>query len=191
MITERTELLFIDEWVYDTMSPDQIKSILQGGYFTQAIKNQQPRRTMMNGAIYITAQALPKFGDDTAAIKCRLSEFYTKELPVKDKSAPAWMLEHSFECIMWVVKMLNEHRDQINPSELFYERGPDEDACARLVVDIDDEKADEMINCTGSNSESDSDDDSNSQSKNYSRTFLHGVLNREEFWGFLTFNLTF
>ena len=149
MISKCTELLYIDEWVFDTMSPDQIKSILQGGYFSQVVKNKAPRRTKMSGGIYITAQRLLKFGVDERSVKCRIKEFYTKQLPVKDKSSPAWILKHAFECIMWMVGMLQEHRDLIDPSEVFYERGVDEDAEARLVIDMTDEKAEGIIKCTG------------------------------------------
>ena len=68
MISERTELLFIDEWVYETMAPDQMETILQGGYFSQAIKHESPRMTNMNAGIYFTCQRMPNFGDDEKAI---------------------------------------------------------------------------------------------------------------------------
>ena len=64
MISERTDLLFIDEWVYETMAPDQMKTILQGGYFSQAVKHEKPKMTKMNGGIYITCQRMPKFGNN-------------------------------------------------------------------------------------------------------------------------------
>ncbi|XP_066922183.1 uncharacterized protein [Clytia hemisphaerica] len=146
MINKRTELLFIDEWVYETMAPDQVKSILQGGYFSQAVKNQKPRRTKMNGGIYITCQAMPKFDSiDVGAVDCRVQEFTTRKLETKDMTAPAWMLEHSFEYLMWLVNMLVIHRDLIKPEELFYERSHDVSAGARLNIDMTEEKARQLI----------------------------------------------
>ncbi|XP_066934470.1 uncharacterized protein [Clytia hemisphaerica] len=156
IINKRTELLFIDEWVYETMAPDQVKSILQGGYFSQAVKNQKPRRTKMNGGIYITCQAMPKFDSiDVGAVDCRVQEFTTRKLETKDMTAPAWMLEHSFECLMWLVNMLVIHRDLIKPEELFYERPHDVSAGARLNIDMTEEKARQLIECTGSTDEED------------------------------------
>ena len=37
LITKRTELLFIDEWVYDTMAPDQVKSLVSFYWVTTVL----------------------------------------------------------------------------------------------------------------------------------------------------------
>lgn len=110
----------------------------------------------MNGGIYITCQAMPKFDSiDVGAVDCRVQEFKTRKLVTKDMTAPAWMLEHSFECLMWLVNMLVIHRDLIKPEELFYERPHDVSAGARLNIDMTEEKARQLIECTGSTDEED------------------------------------
>ena len=117
----------------------------------------------MNGGIYITCQQMPKFKNvDASAVNCRIKEFKTKQLEVKDVAAPAWMLEHSFECLMWLVSMLETHRDLIDKDELFYERPPDVSACARLKVDMTEEKARKLMECTGS-----SDDEADGETGKY------------------------
>uniref|UniRef100_A0A7M5XD39 Uncharacterized protein n=3 Tax=Clytia hemisphaerica TaxID=252671 RepID=A0A7M5XD39_9CNID len=145
MITERTELLFIDEWVYETMAPDQMKTILQGGYFSQAVKHEKPRMTKMNAGIYITCQKMPHFGDDEDAMRCRLADFQTKKLVNKQAAAPAWILKNAFECLMWMTDMINAHRHLLTEEELFYELPTSEDANARLPIDVEEEEESQKI----------------------------------------------
>ena len=61
------------------------------------------------------------------------------------------MLEHSFERLVWLVSILETHRELIDKEELFYERAANVTVCARLKIDMPtEEEAKQLIECTGS-----------------------------------------
>ena len=75
-------------------------------------------------------------------MKCRLADFTTKPLPLETKrpEAPAWILDNAFECLMWIVGMVDQHHHLLNEEDLFYERPVDVDAKARLPIDAEEEE---------------------------------------------------
>ena len=79
---------------------------------------------------------MPNFGRDDSPIKCRLANFETKALPTKDLAAPNWILEHAFQCLMWMASVINEHKELIDADDLCYELPPNVSADARLKLDL-------------------------------------------------------
>ena len=64
MLQDDTELIFVDEWGAETMSPDVAKSVLQGGWLVQSVKHSKARSLVNKAGIYLTCNSLPDFGED-------------------------------------------------------------------------------------------------------------------------------
>lgn len=132
MIADDTELLYIDEWSSEMLSSDMLKTILQGGHFAQSIKHKAPRMQNMQAGVFITCNNLPNFDEEDENVKRRLSVYKTKELPKKDGSAPKWIQDHAFQCVLWMCNVINCNIKLIDEDERFYERPKNISANARI-----------------------------------------------------------
>jgi len=132
MIMEDTELLYVDEWCKEMLSPDSIKTLFQGGFFAQSVKHETPRMQTMTSGVFMTCNELPNFGDEQANVMRRLSVFETKALTDHHPEAPNWIKENAMECLVWMMTFINSNIELVLPEERFYERDRGEDAKARL-----------------------------------------------------------
>ena len=121
MIEDDTQLLYIDEWSDDTMPADTAKTLLQGGFFAQAIKHQSARLQNNQAGVYITCNLLPNFGAEQENVERRLAIYHTKSLQEKHPEAPQWMEENAMECVVWIANLLNRNENLIPEEERFYE----------------------------------------------------------------------
>ena len=121
MITDDTELLYIDEWTEKMMTSDGLKTLLQGGYFAQSIKNKDPRMQEMNAGVFITCNAIPRFEGEQENVERRLAIFHTRALTQKNMDAPQWMRENAMECIVWMLNVINSNLHHLTEEERFYE----------------------------------------------------------------------
>lgn len=137
MIGDDTQLLYMDEWNQDMVSSDLLKTLLQGGYFPQSIKHKSPKMQTMNAGVYITCNNLPHFGEEDANVKRRLSIYHTKTLEVKDATAPQWIRDNAFECLLWISTILNCNEEWLDPEERFYEISKNTSANATLKSNFD------------------------------------------------------
>lgn len=132
MISDDTELLYVDEWCKEMLSPDSIKTLFQGGYFAQSVKHQTPRMQAMSAGVFMTCNELPNFGEEQANIMRRLSVYETKTLEIQYPEAPGWIKENAIECLVWMMTFINSNIDLVVKEERFYELERKEDACARI-----------------------------------------------------------
>lgn len=130
MIKDDTQLLYVDEWNAEIMSSDLLKTLLQGGTFPQSIKHLTPKNQQMNAGVYITCNNIPNFGDEDESVKHRLAIYDTISLPEKNAAAPQWMKTHAFECIVWMINVINSNLKYLEEEERFYELDSDVSAHA-------------------------------------------------------------
>ena len=123
MITEATQLVVIDEWSNNTMNADLAKTLLQGGWMVTAVKHGQPRCVNCYSPFYITANNLPDFRTENENVQRRIQVFNTTSLPVTHPNVDRWIYDNAMHCIAWVADQINEHRHLIDPQELWYEEG--------------------------------------------------------------------
>ena len=64
VITNDSQLIFLDDWSEHTLQSDMAKTVLQGGFMTKAFKHQTGTCVMNNSSFYITENILPKFGSE-------------------------------------------------------------------------------------------------------------------------------
>lgn len=121
MIKDDTELLYVDEWTDKMMTPDLLKTLLQGGYFAQSVKHQSPQMQEMNAGVFITCNNVPSFGDEQENVDRRLAIFHTRPLQNKCTEAPQWMKQHAMDCLIWMVNVINSNEKQLESDERFYE----------------------------------------------------------------------
>ena len=126
MISEDTQLVFIDEWSPDTLQSDAAKVTLQGGLMPVAKKNQQPDLIDNRAPFYITTNDVPYFGEDDENVRRRIRVFNTKS--IKDdkliKNVDQWCDVHAMDCIVWTANELNENIEIVDKDERWYENAP-------------------------------------------------------------------
>ena len=121
MIEDDTELLYLDEWNKEMMTEDLLKTVLQGGYFPQAIKHSTPKMQDMNAGVYMTCNKLPNYGEEQQNIERRLYICETTQLRDRAPEAPRWIRENAMRCIVWMVNVINSNLNEIEMEERFYE----------------------------------------------------------------------
>ena len=121
MIEDDTELLYLDEWNKEMMTEDLLKTVLQGGYFPQAIKHSTPKMQDMNAGVYMTCNKLPDYGEEQQNIERRLYICETTQLRDKAPEAPRWIRENAMRCIVWMANVINSNLNEIEIEESFYE----------------------------------------------------------------------
>lgn len=121
MINDDTELIYVDEWSDDTISADLAKVLLQGGYFPQSVKDQNPKLQNNQAGVFIACNKTPDFGDEQENVERRLAFFHTKSLNIKLIEAPQWIEDNAMQCLVWMANLLNRHEDLIPTDGRFYE----------------------------------------------------------------------
>ena len=107
MIEDDTELLYLDEWSKEMLPDDLLKTVLQGGYFPQAVKHSAPKMQDMNAGVYMTCNRLPDYKEEQANIDRRLYVCETSELLEKCPEAPMWIRNNSMKSIAWMANFIN------------------------------------------------------------------------------------
>ena len=121
MIEDDTELLWVDEWTKEMMSEDLLKTMLQGGYFAQAIKHSQPKMQSMQAGVYLTCNKIPDYGAEQENILRRLYICHSTELEEKVNDAPQWIEENAMRCLIWMANLINSNIGFVEKEERFYE----------------------------------------------------------------------
>ncbi|XP_066925365.1 uncharacterized protein [Clytia hemisphaerica] len=122
MINSDTQFIFIDELSSEIMAGDQAKILLQGGPITVPRKHEEPEIVDNQAGIFVTCNAKPNYGDDQRNVEDRLNYMDTVPLAVTDTSAPEWILDHSFEILLWMVDQMKKYNCYVARKELFFVR---------------------------------------------------------------------
>ena len=121
MITNDSELIFLDEWSEHTLQSDMAKTVLQGGFLTKAVKHQTGTCIINNSPFYITTNMLPKFGLEEENVNRRIECFETKSLESPVPGVDRWLRRNEMHSIAWIANEINDHRSMIDENELWYE----------------------------------------------------------------------
>ena len=81
MISDETQLVFLDEWSETILQSDMAKTVLQGGLMVKSVMHQTGKCIINNGLFYITINDVPNFGNEDENVKRRIIAFETKSLP--------------------------------------------------------------------------------------------------------------
>ena len=130
MITDLTQLTISDEWSSSKMRSDLAKTILQGGWMVTSIKHALPKCVNNNNPFYISTNNVPDFGEEDDNVKRRIRVFNTSSLPNTIPGIDSWIHDNAMDCIVWVTKEIDQHRDMIPTDELWHER------CNKSVVNL-------------------------------------------------------
>ena len=91
MISEFTEVIFIDEATESILDIDDWKTLTQGGYSAHDVKYQATKSFINRCAMIIISQQKLDFGpSDQPAMDRRLSKYEFRSLPNPQKSAASW-----------------------------------------------------------------------------------------------------
>lgn len=148
MIEDDTELLYLDEWNKEMMSDDLLKTVLQGGFFPQAVKHSSPKMQEMNAGVYMTCNKLPDYGTEQLNIERRLYICETTQLREKTPEAPRWIKENAMRCIVWIANVINSNLNEIEPEERFYELDTNIKGKAIVRCSVTSKEIDAMKNST-------------------------------------------
>ena len=86
-VNSDSQLVIMDEWTSNSLSCEDAKRLLQGGYLMLPQKHQAAKRVNLKCGFFITTNVLPDFGAevDQEAVYARLKVF-TRPLRKKDCS---------------------------------------------------------------------------------------------------------
>jgi hypothetical protein len=141
MLTENTELTFVDEFTEDRLDADTAKNVLQGGFTVTAVKHTAARVFNNKTLYYFTAQHCPNWGADDVNVKRRLAVFEMKPLPSTSVDVSKWLKDNAVACIIWAGVMVKRGVDDLPLSpaerrdELFFTCGTVHTLPNQLVVD--------------------------------------------------------
>lgn len=121
MITNETQLVFVDEWSESTLQSDLAKTILQGGWMVSAVKHGPAKCIMNNSPYYITTNNVPDFGREDENVKRRIAVFTTKSLPQTLPGVDRWIFDHAMDCVAWMASEITSNHAMIDDDELWYE----------------------------------------------------------------------
>lgn len=148
MITDDTELLYVDEWTREMTPPDIAKMLFQNGRFPQAIKFKSPKMRKMEAGVFLTCNAMPKFGKEQEAVERRLAMFHTRPLENIDPSAPSWIKSNAMNCLTYLVNLINSNLDVLDEDDLSYTLPKDVRCANTMLMDkIDEKKLDAIQKC--------------------------------------------
>ena len=95
--------------------------------FTVAAKHKPAKNVTNQAGMFVTCNNMPEFEvNEKENINVRLAIFETREMPVKNSEAPAWINKNAMECLWWVACELNRNVELIDAAERFYEKKHDE-----------------------------------------------------------------
>ena len=121
MITNKTQLVIVDEWSANTMESDLAKSVLQGGWMVTAVKHRNPRTVFNNSPYYITTNHVPDLADEDENVRRRVDIFVTKSLSHPRPGIDRWSYDNAMDCIAWMAEEISANRHVIPESDLWYE----------------------------------------------------------------------
>lgn len=100
LITDETEIVFMDEWSTDSLNAEDAKKVLQGGLLMLPQKHKNAEKTVYRSGFYITTNEMPDFGEgpDGRAIERRLSVFTTQPIPNPRNRVSDWYRKNAM-CI--------------------------------------------------------------------------------------------
>ena len=105
MVSQDTELVFVDEWSSASLDAETAKKLLQGGYFVTAIKHKLPTTMVLKCPFLITCMEVPDFGDiDNPAIQRRLAIFHAKPLSKPVSRANQWLRKNCMEVFHYIAE---------------------------------------------------------------------------------------
>ncbi|XP_066926777.1 uncharacterized protein [Clytia hemisphaerica] len=109
-IKSNTQIVCMDEWSPESLSCEDAKRLLQGGRITVQKKHKGVESFHYNSGFFITTNENPDFGPgrDGKAIKKRICEFDTIELPKVDTSMSNWLRKNCMEVFHWVALQLKD-----------------------------------------------------------------------------------
>ena len=118
MITNNTEVIFIDEATESTLDVDDWKVLTQGGYAAYDVKYQTAKSFVNRCPMIITAQKKLKFKDeDQPAMDQRLRTYTFKRLPNPKKKATSCLRKHPMDCIVWAAEKARSEERETNGSD--------------------------------------------------------------------------
>ena len=102
MITQYTEVIFVDEASTSTMDIDDWKILTQGGFTACDVKYQTARSFINRCPMLITAQQELQFKpEDQPAMDRRLRIYSFKSLPAPKKGVAGWLRRNPMHCVVW------------------------------------------------------------------------------------------
>ena len=134
-ITDVTQLTIIDKWSTSKMRSDLAKTILHGGWIVTSIKHGLPKCVNNNSPFYISTNNIPDFGEEDDIVKHWIRVF-NMSLPNTIPGIDSWIHNNAMDCIVWVAKEINQHRDMVPTDKLWQER------CHKSVISLVDSWAD-------------------------------------------------
>lgn len=144
MLSSETECLFVDEWPPDSLTGDDAKRILQGGYIAIPQKHKEAVRVVYRSGVYITCNEIPPFAEiDDRAIRARLVIFQTKSLRSRNPYATNWLRRNCMQCFHWAAERLQGTPLWADEEPLQAFETEDEGA---LYNDFTEKRAAELIN---------------------------------------------
>ena len=146
MIQDDTELLYLDEWTKKQMSDDLLKTVLQGGFFPQAVKHSAPKMQEMNAGVYITCNNLPDYQAEQENVDRQLYICPTIELTEKVTEAPEWISNNAMQCIVWMGMTITANVKLLERDERFYELPRNVKANALIKTSITVDELEAMTN---------------------------------------------
>ena len=89
--------------------------------------------------MYVTCNSHPEYGDHKKDVEDRLEIMYTTAIPEekRDSFAGSWIRDHSFECVLWMCKMMEDYLDLIPEEELFFVRTIDDYVPVKVIQNCD------------------------------------------------------
>ena len=93
-VSSDSQLVIMDVWTTNSLSCEDAKRLLQGGYLMLPRKHQSAKRVNLKCGFFITTNVLPDFGVevDQEAVSARLKVFATRPLRKKDCSVTGMLL---------------------------------------------------------------------------------------------------
>ena len=102
MITQSTEIIFIDEATVSLLHVDDWKTLTQGGYTAVDVKYHDAKSFINKCPMIITAQKKLEFKKEgQAAMDRRLNTYQFSSLPNTKKTAAEWLKHNPMDCIIW------------------------------------------------------------------------------------------
>ena len=101
MISDETQLVFLDEWSETTLQSDMAKTVLQGGLMVKSVKHQTAKCIINNSPFYITTNDVPNFGNEDENVKRWIIAFETKSLPETRPGIDKWLCKNAMHCIVF------------------------------------------------------------------------------------------
>ena len=123
MITDETQLTFVDEFEDCLMDTSTAKRLLEGGLFANTQKFKTARFFRNTSPFYFTCQNEPNFGDDDVNVKRRLYIVKSRSLQSTLLGVDEWLRANAMHCIVWAANHVNWNLQYVEPEERFYEPG--------------------------------------------------------------------